>query len=76
MSQALDLRHGPSHRPPRLTADVAALRLEHLLLRGFTAEAADKIFEAVDLPAIDNIDRKLEDLRGRGFADPVKMITS
>lgn len=40
----------PRHGHPALTADVAALRLQHLLLRGFTIEAADKVFEAIDLP--------------------------
>ena len=73
---APDLRHEPKHRTPRMTAAMVALRLQHLLLRGFSEAAADKIFEAVDLPPVADIDAKISALRDLGFADPVKMITS
>jgi hypothetical protein len=51
-------------------------RLQHLLDCGFGPQQADKVFEAINLPAPADIDRKLSDLRALGFADPVKMVTS
>jgi len=51
-------------------------RLHGLRRFGFSEDAADKVFEAIELPPIDNIRGKLDDLKALGFADPVKMITS
>jgi hypothetical protein len=67
---------GALHRATTFTADIAAARYAHLLACGFDREAADKIFEALDLPEPAKIDQKIADLQGLGFADPVKMITS
>lgn len=58
------------------TAEEAARRLHHLRMAGFDEEAANKIFEAIDVPAPEKIDATLAALADMGFADPVKMITS
>jgi hypothetical protein len=75
MSVALDLRHQPRHGHS-IGADELEKRLNHLLAIGFSQEGADKIFEAMTLPPIAEIDRKLSDLKALGFGDPVKMVTS
>ncbi len=67
-----DARHGPTAFPATLLAE----RLAHLRRVGFADEAADRIFEAINLPPKEVIDQRLADLRELGFADPVKMITS
>ena len=72
----LDLRTQARHHHPAVTADDLALRLRCLRDCGFSRAQSNHVFEALDLPSIDNIRGKLADLRALGFADPVKMITS
>ena len=76
VSRGLDLRHEARVGRSGYGADEAGRRYDHLIASGFCEEAADRVFEAINLPDCDFITRRLSDLRELGFADPVKMITS
>ena len=76
MQVTMDLRRQPRHGAASFTADDAEARYNCLLSLGFDEDSATKVFETVQLPAIDNIRGKLDDLKALGFENPVKMITS
>jgi len=63
----LDLRHEPRHNAG-VGADELERRLRHLLSIGFSEEGADKIFEAINLPTPEEVDRKLADLKALGYS--------
>ena len=71
-----DLRKEPRAGASWCGADEAGRRYEHLLRLGFSEVEADHVFESINLPDCETITCRLADLRGLGFTDPVKMITS
>ena len=71
-----DLRKEPRAGASWCGADEAGRRYEHLLRLGFSEVEADHVFESINLPDCETITCRLADLRGLGFTDPVKMITT
>jgi hypothetical protein len=69
-----DLRTVPTAERPDLVTE----RHNHLVSLGFTRESIEQVRQEfrLTLIAAENIDGKIRDLKERGFADPVKMITT
>ena len=72
----LNLGREAHQRSTGYGADEAGRRYDHLLRCGFSEAQADHVFESINLPDCETITCRLADLRGLGFTDPVKMITT
>lgn len=72
-----DSRREPRHLGPRLCSDEIVRRKRHLEELGFEADTIEALFDiSGTLQPTETVDEKVAGLRERGFADPVKMITS